>query len=135
VNEIQDGQVMQAGNIYIAPSGFQTRFEKKQDGKVIFRVDSEATTQALYKPCIDISLTSAAPIFKERLLSVILTGMGVDGMQGCGLVKEFNGTVFVEAEQSCVVYGMPRAVKEAGHADGQYVLTHMYQEINSFVKK
>lgn len=135
VNEIQDGQVMQAGNIYIAPSGYQTRFEKRQDGKVIFRVDNETKTQALYKPCIDISLTSAAPIFKDRLLSVILTGMGVDGMQGCGLVKEFQGTVFVEAEQSCVVYGMPRAVKEAGHADGQYILSQMYQEINSFVKK
>lgn len=135
VSELQDGQVMEVGNIYIAPSGYQTRFEKKQDGKVIFKVDKEEKSQALYKPCVDISLTSAAPIFKERLLSVILTGMGVDGMQGCGLVKQNNGSVFVEAEQSCVVYGMPKAVKEAGYADGQYILSQMVHEINAFVKK
>ncbi|MDF2557342.1 MAG: chemotaxis protein CheY [Bacillales bacterium] len=133
VCELQDGQVMEVGNMYIAPAGFQTRFEKKHDGRVVFKVETES--QALYKPCVDISLNSAAPIFKERLLSVILTGMGVDGMQGCGLVKENKGTVFVEAEQSCVVYGMPKAVKEAGYADGQYVLSQMVHEIISFVKK
>lgn len=134
VKEIQDGQVLKAGTIYIAPSGYQTRFEKSQDGTVIFKVDNEAEPQALYKPSVDITLTSAAPIFMDRLLSVILTGMGVDGMQGCGLVKKYNGTVFAEAEESCIVYGMPKAVQEAGYADGQYILSHMYNEIISFIK-
>lgn len=133
VREAQNEQLVEAGTIYIAPSGFQTRFEKKQDGTVIFKVDNQPSEEALYKPSIDITLGSAAPIFTNRLLSVILTGMGVDGMQGCGLVKKYRGNVFVEAENSCIVYGMPKAVLEAGYADGQYLLSTMYQEIITFI--
>jgi two-component system chemotaxis response regulator CheB len=133
VTEAQNDQVVQVGTIYIAPSGYQTRFEKKQDGTVIFKVDNDIEVQALYKPCIDITLSSAAPIYTNRLLSVILTGMGVDGMLGCGLVKKYHGNVFVEAEDSCVVYGMPKAVHEAGYADGQFMLAQMYQEIMSII--
>lgn len=133
VSEAQDGQMLQPGTIYIAPSGYQTTFEKKRTGEVYFKVDNEEEVQALYKPCIDISLHSAAPIFKNRLLTVILTGMGVDGMIGCESVKKFGGHVFVEAEESCVVYGMPKAIMEAGYADGQYVLSQIQQEIISFV--
>jgi two-component system, chemotaxis family, protein-glutamate methylesterase/glutaminase len=133
VREAESGQVLKPGTIYIAPSGNQTRFEKKQDESVVFIVENSLSDPSLYKPAIDITLSSAAPIFKDRLLSVILTGMGVDGMKGCGLVKKYGGNVFVEAEESCVVYGMPKAVLEAGHADGQYVLGDMFKEIMSFV--
>lgn len=133
VREAQNDQAVEAGTIYIAPSGYQTRFEKKQDGTVIFKIDNQKEVQTLYKPSIDITLSSAAPIFTDRLLSVILTGMGVDGMHGCGLVKKYCGNVFVEAEDSCIVYGMPKAVLEAGFADGQYALSSMYQEIINFI--
>ncbi|MFK9090539.1 chemotaxis response regulator protein-glutamate methylesterase [Bacillus salipaludis] len=129
VIEAQNGQEVKEGTIYISPSGYQTRFEKKADGTIRFNVDNDVTLEALYKPSIDITLQSAAPIFTDRLLSVILTGMGVDGMQGCGLVKKYCGNVFVEAEDTCIVYGMPKAVLEAGYADGQFVLSQMYQEI------
>ncbi|MGG1401133.1 chemotaxis response regulator protein-glutamate methylesterase [Bacillus salipaludis] len=132
VTEAQNDQIIKPGTIYIAPSGYQTRFEKLQNGLVKFIVDDQMTVKALYKPAIDISLESAAPIFSNRLLSVILTGMGADGMKGCGLVKKFSGNVFVEAEDSCIVYGMPKAVMEAGYADGQYTLSQMYQEIIDF---
>jgi len=134
VREAEDGLPVKAGTIYIAPSGYQTRFETKLDGTVIFKVDHDAENQALYKPSVDITLTSAAPLFQDRLLSVILTGMGSDGMLGCGLVKKYHGTVFVEAEESCTVYGMPKAVQEAGYADGQFMLSQMYNEIISFIK-
>ena len=133
VTEVENGQEIKPGTIYICPSGFQTRFEK-QDGKIIFNVENHVDEHELYKPSIDITLSSAAPIFTDRLLSVILTGMGIDGAKGCGLVKKYHGKVFVEAEDSCIVYGMPKAVLEAGHADGQYVLTRIYQEIISSIK-
>jgi two-component system chemotaxis response regulator CheB len=133
VMEARNGQTVEVGNIYIAPSGFQTQFEKKADGSVVFRVEQQEGVKSLYKPSIDITLHSAAPIYRERLLSVILTGMGVDGMQGCGLVKKYSGHVFVEAEESCIVYGMPKAVLEAGYADNQFLLSRMHQEIISFV--
>lgn len=133
VCEAQNGQVLEPGFIYIAPSGFQTIFEKKLDGTVVFKVVNSDDQTALYKPCVDVSLRSAAPIFADKLLTVILTGMGVDGMEGCSLVKKYKGHVFVEAEESCIVYGMPKAVQEAGYADGQYLLSRMYQEIISFI--
>lgn len=135
VQEVQDGQELKAGNIYIAPSGYQTLFDKKLDHTIVFKVTDKTEGKTLYKPSIDITLSSAAPIFTNRLLSIILTGMGSDGMRGCSLVKKHQGNVFVEAEQSCVVYGMPRAVLEAGFADGQYLLSKMYQEIISFVSE
>ncbi|MFJ7726507.1 chemotaxis response regulator protein-glutamate methylesterase [Neobacillus sp. NPDC097160] len=133
VKEAQNGTAVQGGTIYIAPSGYQTRFENKTDGTVIFNVDNDVDGEALYKPSIDITLESAAPIFTNQLLAVILTGMGVDGMQGCGVVKKYQGNVFVEAKDSCIVYGMPKAVLEAGYADGQFVRSQMYQEIMSFI--
>lgn len=133
VREAQNGQVIQAGTIYIAPSGYQTKFVKKQGGTVIFKVDNMSDLDALYKPSVDITLSSAAPIYTNRLLAIILTGMGVDGMVGCGQVKKYSGNVFVESEDTCIVYGMPKAVLEAGHADGQYALSQIYQEIISFV--
>lgn len=132
VKEIENGECLLPGTIYIAPSGFQTKFEQKA-GEITFRVINHIEEKVLYKPCIDVSLKSAAPLFKDRILSVILTGMGSDGMQGCEMVKKYNGYVFVEAEESCVVYGMPKAVKNAGHADAQYLLSQMYQEILSFL--
>lgn len=133
VREAQHEQPLQPGTIYIAPSGFQTEFEKRLNGSVYFKVSNEEGDQALYKPSIDVSLRSAAPIFTTGLLAVILTGMGVDGMKGSGDVKSFGGHVFVESEASCIVYGMPKAVMEAGHADGQFLLSQMQQEIVSFI--
>ncbi|MFH7818103.1 protein-glutamate methylesterase/protein-glutamine glutaminase [Neobacillus thermocopriae] len=133
VKEAQNGETILPGNIYIAPSGYQTQFEKRLDGTVQFIVDQEEVSKTMFKPSINISLTSAAPIFAERLLVIILTGMGVDGMEGCGRVKKHRGTVFVEAEESCVVYGMPKAVLEAGYADGQFLLSKMFQQIMAVI--
>lgn len=133
VKEAEDGEEVSAGTIYIAPSGFQTRFHRNPNGSIVFKIADEKGSKALYKPAIDITLASAAPIFNKRLLSVILTGMGVDGTYGCGLVKKHGGTVLVEAEESCVVYGMPKSVYEAGHADSQYELSKIFQGILSFL--
>ncbi|MBO0961808.1 chemotaxis response regulator protein-glutamate methylesterase [Neobacillus sp. MM2021_6] len=133
VREAQHEEVLSAGSIYIAPSGYQTRLKNREDGSILFTIDDQTDDQVLYKPCIDITLASIAPIYKHRLLTVILTGMGSDGMQGCGLVKKNNGTVLVEAEESCVVYGMPKSVYEAGYADGQFELTQMFHQIRALI--
>lgn len=133
VAEAVDGQILKRGEIYIAPSGYQTRVAKNRDDSVYFVIDDDENSKELYKPSVDVTLDSLAPIYQNGLLSVILTGMGVDGMKGCATVKKFGGHVFVEAEESCIVYGMPKAVKEAGHADKQYHLSKMTQEILAFV--
>lgn len=129
VKEAENGDILKAGNIYIAPAGYQTFIDKKKDGSVTLRIEDCPSIDTLYKPSIDVTLDSAAPVFKERLLSVILTGMGNDGLLGCGAVKKYNGKIIVEAEESCIVYGMPKAVYEAGLADIQVPLSDIFHEI------
>lgn len=134
VKEAENNERVEAGTIYIAPSGYQTWFEKQTDSSIIFKVDKLENLHALYKPSIDLTLNSAAPIYAERLLAIILTGMGVDGTEGSGLVKQYKGTVLVEDEASSIVYGMPKSVLEAGYADDQIELAKMYNEIISYCK-
>jgi two-component system chemotaxis response regulator CheB len=129
VKEVENGDVLEADNIYIAPAGFQTSLEHNNENNVVFKVEDYSPIETLYKPSINVTLNSAAPIFKEKLLSVILTGMGNDGLIGCTNVKENNGYVIVEAEQSCIVYGMPKVVFEAGLADIQVSLPYIFEQI------
>ena len=70
-----------------------------------------------YKPCVDVTFASAAKHFAGQVLGVILTGMGADGREGARVLKQGGSIIWAQDEQSCVVYGMPMAVAEAGLAD------------------
>jgi two-component system chemotaxis response regulator CheB len=74
------------------------------------------------RPRADITIRDAARVFGERMVLVVLTGMGKDGLEGAREVRRAGGRILVEAEGSCTVYGMPRAVAEAGLADLQLPL-------------
>jgi two-component system chemotaxis response regulator CheB len=69
------------------------------------------------RPAADVTLLSVAPTWRERLLCVVLTGMGVDGREGARAVKAHGGTVFAQDAATSTIYGMPAAVAEAGLAD------------------
>ncbi|GGO01614.1 protein-glutamate methylesterase/protein-glutamine glutaminase [Saccharibacillus kuerlensis] len=129
ISEAQDGDILKAGTAYVAPAGFQTILERKADGSIQLRIRSDLAPNALYKPSIDVLLTSAAPLFGDRLITAILTGMGVDGTAGCRDVKNLKGRVIAEAEESCVVYGMPKSVFEAGLTDRQVTLSQIYANL------
>ena len=129
VKEAEDGDILKAGNIYIAPAGYQTFIEKKTNGSSALKIKDCPSVETVYRPSINVTLKSAAPIYKEKLLSVILTGMGNDGLIGCELVKKYNGRIIVEAEESCIVYGMPKVVYEAGLADVQVPLSDIFNQI------
>ncbi|MFB9325115.1 chemotaxis response regulator protein-glutamate methylesterase [Paenibacillus aurantiacus] len=131
VCEAADGDEIRAGRILVAPAGFQTLIVKKPGGRYIVRLEAES--DRLYKPSVDVTLSAAAPIFGERMLTAILTGMGNDGLEGAGLVKAHKGHVVVESESSCIVYGMPKVVWEAGLADHQTPLGDMYNLIRTYV--
>ncbi|KAB2952967.1 chemotaxis-specific protein-glutamate methyltransferase CheB [Heliorestis acidaminivorans] len=133
VSEAVDGEILQEGRIYVGPAGFQTELQKTPEGSIVLQVRKEGKSNHLYKPSINVTLHSAAPLFREKLLTVILTGMGNDGMEGCKDVKHYQGTVLVEAEESCIVYGMPKAVFEAGYADKKVPLPLLYQQIMTFL--
>jgi two-component system chemotaxis response regulator CheB len=69
------------------------------------------------RPAVDVTLQAVAPIWRERLLCVVLTGMGVDGREGCRAVKLHGGTVIAQDAATATINGMPAAVTEAGLAD------------------
>lgn len=133
VKEAENRDTIIPGTILIAPAGYQTEIVKQADGSLIINVHQHTTIDTLYKPSIDVTLSSAAPAYKERMLAVILTGMGSDGLEGCKRVKQFNGRVLSEAEESCIVYGMPKVIFEHGLSDRQCHLSNMYHQILSFV--
>ncbi|MDZ5474110.1 chemotaxis response regulator protein-glutamate methylesterase [Bacillus sp. 31A1R] len=133
VKEAEHNEILKAGTIYIAPAGLQTTVQKNdQDGYKV-RLKITAPIETLYKPSVDVALLSIATTCKEKLLSVILTGMGDDGLRGCHAVKAAGGTVLGESEESCVVYGMPKVVFEAGLVDKQAPIDQMYDEIMKYL--
>ena len=85
----------------------------------------------LYRPSVDVLFQSAADVFAERVLGVVMTGMGSDGREGAAWIKAKGGTILTEAEESCVVYGMPRSVVEAGLSDVSVGLEDMARAIVS----
>ena len=96
----------------LAPGGSHLRMG--DDRRV--RLSDDAPMGGL-RPRADLTIADAAKLYGSAMLLVVLTGMGKDGLDGAGAVKAAGGRVLVEAESTCVVYGMPRAVAEAGLAD------------------
>ena len=87
----------------------------------------------LHKPAVDVLFQSAAEVYGNRVLGVVMTGMGSDGKQGAAWIKSQGGLVFTEAESSCVVYGMPSTVVEAGLSDKSVALEDMARAIREVV--
>lgn len=133
VKEAEHDELLEAGTVYIAPAGIQTLLTQTRQGQYRIQLTSTINYNTLYKPSVDVTLLSLAPKSRENTLAVILTGMGDDGLKGCKAVKAYGGTVFAEAEESCVVYGMPKVVVNAGLADRQLPLDHIAKAIKPYI--
>jgi two-component system, chemotaxis family, protein-glutamate methylesterase/glutaminase len=112
VREARTGDVLDPGTILVAPGGTHLRISDDRR----LRLSDDAPAGGL-KPRADFTIADAARLFGRRMLLVVLTGMGKDGLDGAAAVKRAGGRVLAEAESTCTVYGMPRAVAEAGLAD------------------
>jgi two-component system, chemotaxis family, protein-glutamate methylesterase/glutaminase len=123
VKEAAEGDEVSAGSVLLAPAGRHLTF-RRLDGVVRVHLDSEPAGMS-YRPAVDELFRSAAEVFGSRALGVVMTGMGNDGTRGAGQIRSAGGRVITEAESSCVVYGMPRAVVEAGASDRSASLTDM----------
>jgi two-component system chemotaxis response regulator CheB len=128
VAEAQDGEVVCPGHALLAPAGYHLSFARQPDGAAVARL-SLRPMDTPHRPSVDVLFRSAADVYGDRTLAVVLTGMGSDGTQGAAWVKAQGGRVFTEAEQSCVVYGMPRSVAEAGLSDRVVPLDRMAEAI------
>jgi two-component system, chemotaxis family, protein-glutamate methylesterase/glutaminase len=115
VKEAEEGDLLLPGLVLIAPGGMHMTFGMA--GKnVAVRISPEPST-TLYRPSADVMMTSAAETMRAPLLGVIMTGMGKDGLEGLKLIKKLGGYVVAQSEESCVVYGMPKAAVDEGVAD------------------
>lgn len=112
VREAQGGESLKPGLALIAPGGRHLRLNA--GGQMA--LTDEAPLGGL-RPRADLLIEDAAAKWGDRLTLVVLTGMGNDGLRGAKEVRRHGGRILVEAEQTCTVYGMPRAIVDAGLAD------------------
>jgi two-component system chemotaxis response regulator CheB len=115
VAEAATGDVLRPGMVLIAPGGEHLTFTAK-GRDLVARVSSEPA-DTLYRPCVDVMISSAVAAARFPLLGVIMTGMGKDGLVGLKQIKKAGGYVIAQDEDSCVVYGMPKAAVDEGVAD------------------
>ena len=111
---VEDHDTLQAGIVYVASGGCHTTLRRLGNEEVVIQI-TEAKDCSL-TPSIDLAMESAARIFERNTVGIILSGMGRDGVEGARAVKDYGGTIIVQDESS-LIFGMPKAVIEAGLAD------------------
>jgi two-component system, chemotaxis family, protein-glutamate methylesterase/glutaminase len=117
VKEAEEGEQLKAGVALVAPGRGNMRVVRIRGIETIVRITEGQEAEFLYRPSVDILMLSVAEWYPGRALGVILTGMGNDGVKGMLVMKKSGSRIFAQNEESCVVYGMPKAVVDAGIAD------------------
>lgn len=114
IAEASDGDVLKPGHAYLAPGGKQMLVEGRSSLRVRV-IDGDERLN--YKPSLDVTFGSAARDLGNKVLGVVLTGMGSDGRDGARMLKTSGATIWAQDEESSVIYGMPMAVAKAGLVD------------------
>lgn len=117
VKEAEDGDILRPGLALLAPGGKQMMIDGRGAVKIL-----PGDERLNYKPCVDITFGSAAKSYGDKVLAVVLTGMGADGREGARLLKQGGSAIWAQDEASCVIYGMPMAIVKAELADAVYSL-------------
>jgi two-component system chemotaxis response regulator CheB len=115
VVEAADGMVLEAGTALVVPSGKQIALRRTRGAVEATLVEDDGSS--LHVPSVDVLASEVAAVFGTGALGVIMTGMGQDGVRGLRDLKDHGGYVIGQDEESCVVYGMPRAAAKAGLVD------------------
>jgi len=115
VKEAEQGEPLKPGTVYIAPGGIHLTYGARGP-KGCVELNPEPVS-SLHRPSVDVLFLSVAELFKGQVLAGILTGMGSDGAKGMEQLKRKGAHTLAESEESCVVYGMPRAAVEKGCVD------------------
>jgi two-component system chemotaxis response regulator CheB len=128
VKEPVDGEVALAGQAYIAPGGYHM-IVKDLGGRVTMHLNQDPP-ENFCRPAVDVLFRSASKVYASRLLGVVLTGMGSDGMLGAQQISASGGQVIVQDEATSLIWGMPGAVVQAGLADKILPLEEVHNEIS-----
>jgi two-component system chemotaxis response regulator CheB len=124
VKEAEDGDILRPGLALLAPGGKQMMVDGRGAVKIL-----PGDERLNYKPCVDITFGSAAKSYGDKVLAVVLTGMGADGREGARLLKQSGSSIWAQDEASCVIYGMPMAIVKAELADAVYGLDDIGRHI------
>lgn len=134
VCEGQEGQVIRANEVYIAPGGKHMLLRRIATGEVTIGLN-ENPPENNCRPAADVLFRSAAALYGSHALCVVMTGMGSDGREGARALHRLGATVLTQDEASSIVYGMPRAVVDAGLADEVLPLDQLAERITDLVQK
>lgn len=115
VKEAENGERFMPGTAYVSPGGKHLLLAQRAGG-IELRVSAEPA-DALYKPSVNVMIESVSKGYSRRAVAVILTGMGSDGLEGVRALKASGGRALAQSDATCVVYGMPKAIVDAGLAD------------------
>jgi two-component system chemotaxis response regulator CheB len=127
----QDDQLLPA-HVYIAPAGRHLLIRKSPIGKGYVHLDAQPFDTP-HRPSVDVLFESAANAFGENVIGVVMTGMGSDGRDGSAWIKAKGGKIICESEETCIVYGMPRSVVEAGLCDFQVPLYEIANKLTELI--
>jgi two-component system, chemotaxis family, protein-glutamate methylesterase/glutaminase len=114
VKEAQSGDILQAGRVLVCPGSRHMRVKRLTMGDVVVLSDEPRVNG--HRPSVDVLFHSAAEEFTKDAVALLMTGMGDDGAEGLGAVKKAGGITIAQSEESCVVFGMPKAAIERGYA-------------------
>jgi len=131
VLEAKQGLPFRAGRAILAKAGMHLTLVGTKDD-LTAHLDLEPRN-SVHRPSVDVLFRSAASCLGKRALAVVLTGMGSDGLEGARAITQAGGQVMTESEASCVVYGMPRVIREAGLSIAEAPIEQMAAEINKRV--
>ncbi len=129
VKEAEEGDDLRPGRALLAPAGRHMLLKRAIDGAVVTKLSMQPL-EKIHRPSADVLFQSASEVYGKGVVAVVMTGMGNDGKEGAAWVKAAGGTVLTEAEKSCVIYGMPRSVVEAGLSDAEVPLGEIAEQIS-----
>lgn len=133
IKEAEDNDVLRPGVAYLAPGGKQMLLEGN-DSQARLRIKEDDSPRITFKPSVDITFATAARVYHDKVLAIVLTGMGADGREGARMLKQQGSTIWAQDEASCVVYGMPQAIAAAGLMDAEVTLTDVAARILTELK-
>ncbi len=129
VKEAENNEVVKKSWVYLAPGGYHMTVIKNGSGDAVINI-SDRPSDTLHRPCVDVMMRSLIKVYGKQTLGVIMTGMGKDGYEAVKDLKGLGGYCIAQSEETCVVYGMPKAIVDAGYADAIVPLEKIYETIN-----
>ncbi|HEY1755114.1 MAG TPA: chemotaxis response regulator protein-glutamate methylesterase [Bryobacteraceae bacterium] len=127
VEEAAEGAIVESGTAFIAPGNYHMRVQKN-GLRTVIKLDQEPPENSC-RPAVDVLFRSVEELYGAAVVSVVLTGMGYDGLRGAGILKAHGACVIAQDEATSVVWGMPGAVVGAGLADSVVPLEGVVKEI------